>query len=346
MNILIIGGTKFIGLHVVQQLVAMQHQVTVFHRGQNSTNLPTSVNHILGDRHALLNYRSAFEQLAPDVVLDMIPYTQSDAQAVIETFKGIARRVVGISSQDVYRARDILWGREVGVLDPVPLSEDSPLRTQLYPYQDAPHPLEIPSDYEKILVEQIYRTASEPVGTILRLPMVYGPHDPMHRFYPYLSRMDKGRPAIILEAQIAHWQGSYSYVENVALAIALAITDDRAMHRIYNISEANALSQGDFIRSIGQAAGWNGTVLEVPQSALPEAWGLPFNVAQHWVTDSTRIRQELAYTERITREEAFTRTVTWQRSHPPELGSLDAPELLDEATEDQMFSAISMQLKS
>jgi len=43
----------------------------------------------------------------------MIPYAQSDAQAVVETFKGIADRIVGISSQ-MYRARDILWGREVG----------------------------------------------------------------------------------------------------------------------------------------------------------------------------------------------------------------------------------------
>jgi nucleoside-diphosphate-sugar epimerase len=122
MKILIIGGTNFIGPVVIRQLVAMQHQVTVFHRGQTSADLPASVNHILGDRHSLLNYRSEFEQLAPDVVLDLIPYTQADSQGVVETFKGIVDRVVGISSQDVYRARDILWRREVGMLDPTPLT--------------------------------------------------------------------------------------------------------------------------------------------------------------------------------------------------------------------------------
>lgn len=322
---------------VVRQLVAMQHQVIVFHRGHTPANFPASVNHMLGDRHSLLNHRTEFEQLAPDVVLDMIPYTQSDAQGVIETFKGIAHRVVGISSQDVYRARDILWGREVELLDPTPLREDSPLRSQLYPYQDAPHPLEIPSDYDKILVEQSYMSASEPVGTILRLPMVYGPNDPLHRFFPYLKRMDEGRSAIVLEEQIAHWQGSYGYVENVAHAIALAVTNAKAGQRIYNVAELTAISQADFIRAIGQAAGWSGRVVVVPQSALPESWALPFNVSQHWVTDSTRIRQELAYTEPISREDAFKQTVEWQRLNPPQRGSLDAPELLDYATEDKIL---------
>lgn len=326
---------------VVRQLVSMQHQVIVFHRGHTPANLPASVNHILGDRHSLVNYRSEFEQLAPDVVLDMIPYTEADAQGVIETFKGIADRVVGISSQDVYRARDILWGREVGILDPTPLNEDSPLRSQLYPYQDAPPPSNMPSDYDKILVEQIYMSASEPVGTILRLPMVYGSNDPLHRFFSYLKRMDEGRPAIVLEEQIAHWQGSYGYVENVAHAIALAVTDAKAAHRIYNIAEPTAQSQSDFIRAIGQAAGWTGRVVIVPQFTLPESWVLPFNVSQNWVTDSTRIRQELAYTELIAREDALKRTVEWQRSNSPQTSSLDAPELLDYATEDQILEALA-----
>lgn len=110
--------------------------------------------------------------------------------------------------------------------------------------------------------------------------------------------MDEGRPAIVLEAQMAHWQGTYGYVENVAQAIALAVTNSNAAVRIYNVAEPTARSPADFIRAIGQAAGWTGQVVVVPRSALPESWGLPFNVSQHWTVDSTRIRQELDYTER------------------------------------------------
>ncbi|NKB18827.1 MAG: hypothetical protein HC770_13815 [Pseudanabaena sp. CRU_2_10] len=152
----------------------------------------------------------------------------------------------------------------------------------------------------------------------------------------------RGRPAIVLEEQIAHWQSSYGYVENIAYAIALAVTDSRAQHRIYNVAESTALSQGDFIRAIAQAAGWLGRVVEVPQSALPESRVAPFNFAQDWVTDSTRIRQELAYTEPIAREDAFKRTVKWQRSHPPQMFSQDAPELLDHATEDKILATLAL----
>ncbi|KAM3114667.1 hypothetical protein [Phormidesmis sp. 146-33] len=79
----------------------------------------------------------------------------------------------------------------------------------------------------------------------------------------------------------------------------------------------------------------------MPRSALTESWMLPFNITQNWTIDSTRIRQELGYTEAIARQEAFKQTVEWQRSHPPQAGSLDAPELLDYATEDQILETLA-----
>jgi nucleoside-diphosphate-sugar epimerase len=58
MNILIIGGTHFIGPHVVRYLAQQGHQVTMFHRGQTTANLPDTVTYILGDRHFLSDHRS------------------------------------------------------------------------------------------------------------------------------------------------------------------------------------------------------------------------------------------------------------------------------------------------
>lgn len=40
MKILVIGGTNFIGPHVVRQLVKMRHEVIVFHRGETEADLP------------------------------------------------------------------------------------------------------------------------------------------------------------------------------------------------------------------------------------------------------------------------------------------------------------------
>ncbi len=51
--------------------------------------------------------------------------------AVVEAFRGVARRVVAISSQDVYLAYGRLTGLEPGLAEPVPLTEHSPLRTRL-----------------------------------------------------------------------------------------------------------------------------------------------------------------------------------------------------------------------
>lgn len=70
--------------------------------------------------------------------------------------------------------------------------------------------------YDKILVERAVMGDADPVGTILRLPMVYGPGDPQHRLFQYLKRMDDRRPAILMDEGAAGWRWSRGYVENVA----------------------------------------------------------------------------------------------------------------------------------
>lgn len=337
MKILVIGGTNFIGLNVVRQLVDMRHEVTVFNRGETKADLPKEVKWIKGDRHHLLKYKHEFQQLAPQVVLDMIPYTAKDAQEVVDTFHTIAQRVVAISSQDVYRARDIVWQRETGMIDPTPLTENAPLRSQFYPYRglsDEP----FAHDYDKIPVEQVYMSASNISATIIRLPMVYGVGDYMHRLYPYIKRMDDRRPAIVLEEKLAHWQGCYGYVENVARAIALSINDQRATGRIYNVSES-AITVADLVKAIADLVGWQGKIIILPRSQMPNTWKLEANFNQHWVTDSTRIRTELGYREIVARHEALKRTMAWEREHPPEaVAEIGQAKLLDYQDEDAILA--------
>ena len=336
MKVLIIGGTKFIGPHVVHQLVSLGHQVTVFHRGQTQAALPPSVAHILGDRADLKQFRAEFERFNPDVALDMVAYTEQDAASVVSVFKGIVQRTVVISSQDVYRAYDILRQVEVGNPDPTPLTEASPLRSHHYPFKAMPQrPLNAPADYEKIRVEQKFMAEPDLPSTVLRLPMVYGPNDPLRRLFPYLQRMDNHRPAIVLEETYAQWRGSYGYVENVAAAIALAITRERAAGRVYNVAAPESLTEAAWITAIGNTAGWSGKVITVPKSQLPKSIESPFNLAQDWTTDSSRIRTELGYTEPISQAEAIQKTLVWERAHPPaDTSQWAAPGLLDYATED------------
>src|SRR2546423_559420 len=120
MRILVIGGTAFIGPDVVTRLRIMQHTVALFHRGLTEAALPPDVTHIHGERHRLADFAGEFSRFDPEVVLDMIPTTEYEAQAVMSIFMGIARRVVAISSIDVYRAYGRLHGTEPGPVEPGP----------------------------------------------------------------------------------------------------------------------------------------------------------------------------------------------------------------------------------
>lgn len=337
MRILIIGGTNFMGPLVVQSLHSRGHDVTVFHRGKTTTTLPEGVQEIPGDRR---NYPlEKLQSTNPDVVLDMIPVIEQDGRDVMRAFKGIARRVVTISSQDVYRAFGRVNLKESGPVDLSPITEDSPLRENLYPYRgetpreaDDPHKLQ--DDYDKILIERVVMSDPHLPGTVLRLPMVYGPGDYQHRMFAFLKRMDDQRPAILMDEVEARWKWSHGYVENVADAIALAVTDERAPGRIYNVCEPQTYSMAEWVEKIGVAAGWQGRIVRVPQGRLPEPlrWGI--NAEQHIVVDLTRIRQELGYRERADINEATWRTVAWERANPP--AKVDEKEF-DYAVEDEFL---------
>lgn len=340
MRILIIGGTRFIGPHVVRHLVGAGHEVTLFHRGETRIDL-AGINQFHGDRRELSSFAAEFKATAPDVVLDMIPFTEEDARNLMRVFKGVARRVVAISSADVYRAYGRLLRLEAGTPDPVPLNEDAPLRESRYPRRaHAKGEDDVAYNYEKILVEQIVMSEPERLpGTVLRLPAVYGPNDAQHRLFGYLKRMDDGRPAILIEEEQSRWRWTRGYVENVAAAIALAVTTERATGRIYNVGEKEAFTESDWLHAIGHAAGWDGEIVVMPKDHLPAHQLTDVDYDHHLVTDTTRIRTELGYSERISHQEALHETIDWERQHPP----AEMPPFQDEyAAEDLALAKLKL----
>lgn len=309
------------------------HEVVVFHRGRTKADLPEGVGRIPGDRKDLRDYAGDLRRFAPEVVLDMIPMNEGEARELVDVFRGVSRRVVAVSSQDVYRAYDRVTRRDPGPPDPIPLTEDSPLREKLYPYER-----EGVEDYEKILVERVVMGDRDLSGTVMRLPAVYGPGDYQHRLFEYLKRMDDERPAVLIGEGMASWRWTHGYVEDIASAVALAVTDERAAGRVYNVGEEDPPSWTEWVRGIGRAAGWGGEVVVVPDDRLPKHldWGL--DTEQCWVADTSRIRRELGYREEISRQEALRRTVEWERTCPPE--NVD-PGSFDYAAEDAALAGTS-----
>jgi nucleoside-diphosphate-sugar epimerase len=336
MRILVIGGTQFIGPFVVRRLERMGHDVTIFHRGQNEADLPERVRHIHGARADMSDFATEFRALAPEVVLDMRAMTGYDAQATIDAMRGIARRLIAISSMDVYHAYGVLTGFEAGDIEPMPITEESPTRTKLYLYRDGGGSPRLSDNehYDKLDVERLVLDQSDLAGTVLRLPVVYGPGDAQHRLWPYLKRIDDGRPAILLDDVVARRRFARSYVDNVAAAIALAVTDDRAAGRIYNVSEPESLTELEWLQLIVKQTGWSGQILVLPSEQLPEHFRSPGNPAQDMAADSSRIRSELGFREEIDRDAALAQTIAWERSSPP----VGGPTAEEYAAEDDVLA--------
>lgn len=120
-RILVIGGTHFIGPAAVRCLHKTGHDITLFHRGQTESDDLPDVRHIHGDGERLADYAEDFERLAHEVVLDMRAMSEADVRAVMGAFRGIAQRVVTVSSMDVYRVAGRTYN--VGEADPLPEEE-------------------------------------------------------------------------------------------------------------------------------------------------------------------------------------------------------------------------------
>jgi nucleoside-diphosphate-sugar epimerase len=317
MRILIIGGTNFIGPRVVTELCARGHDVAVFHRGATEHAETDGVEHIHGDRAQIVQYVPQFRTFAPDVVLDMACMFEPDARALVDAMRGAARRAVVVSSVDVYRAYGRMHGSEPGPIEPMPLSEDSPLRERLYPYRGE-RPDSRMDDYDKIPVERAFLSEPGMPGTVIRLPAVHGEGDYQHRLFLEARRFEAGRPFIIVQEDAADWLWPRTYVGNAARAIAMVATDERAANRVYNAPVDPPLTQRQWLETCTRIAGWRGEIIGVPVELMPVHLRQPVNFAQSIVVDDGRIRRELGYTEAVDAEEGIQRALEWEREHPPE----------------------------
>jgi 2'-hydroxyisoflavone reductase len=176
MNILIIGGTQFLGRHLAQEAQARGHSVTLFNRGQTAPDFLPQAAHLRGDRTGDLSALSAGQW---DAVIDTCGYLPGDVARSAATLHGRVGQYVYISSVSVYAS---FAG---------PNDEDSPTGTITDPDTTVIDgrtygPL-------KALCEARVRDVFGDAALLIRPGLIVGPHDPTQRFTWWPARFAAAR---------------------------------------------------------------------------------------------------------------------------------------------------------
>jgi nucleoside-diphosphate-sugar epimerase len=307
MRVAVLGGTRFIGPAVVDQLRARDHEVVVLHKGTVDAHRG-DVEDVRLDRHDRAALGAALARTGADVLVDTCAYTREDAETAVEALPSGLRAVV-LSSMDVYRAfGSYLTGRST---DPVPLTEEAPLRTTPYPYRGSPLVRAgIDNDtYEKIHVEQPYLAAG---ALVLRLPMVFGERDPWCWEGFVLARVFAGREQIPFGA--GTWVCSRGWVQDVGSAVALA-AESELTGEVLNIAEAHTWTIEQWARVILEAAESSAELVPVPDERLPWDLQISARTPQHLLLDSNKARRLLGWSDSDP-VEAVSASVAWHRANP------------------------------
>lgn len=172
MDILIIGGTRFVGRAIIEELLARNHNVTLFHRGQTNPDLFDEAEHLTGNRDGDL---SALEGRQWDAVIDTCGYFPRVVEQSAKPLKDAVQQYLFISTISVYA--DLAQPNS---------DEDSPLAT----LEDETTEEITGETYGglKVLCENVVMKYYPDNHIIVRPGLIVGPHDHTHRFAYWILR--------------------------------------------------------------------------------------------------------------------------------------------------------------
>jgi nucleoside-diphosphate-sugar epimerase len=304
-RVIVLGGTRFIGRAIVEELAGSGHDVLVVHRGNLEPNDMPPVQHLHADRMELGEHRKELAAYGPDAAVDCRALTRADSEIVLDALPAGLRLVV-ISSIDVYRAFGAL--NQDLETDPVPLDENSAVRPTLYPYRGLMPGMD---HYDKLDVEDVYLARG---ATSVRLPMVYGEHDYQLREEFVLRRLRAGRTRIPFGA--GTWLACRAYVRDVARGVQLVLESPDAAGHVFNLCEDRTYSMRMWSRMILDAAGSTAELVRVANDLLPEDLKPTGTMSQHIVVSAQKARSKLGWTTSDP-EETLGTSVRWHLAHPP-----------------------------
>ncbi len=279
MNILVIGGTRFVGKYLVSELNSTNHRITLFTRGNNP--VPTNVEHIKGDRGSEESLASLRGRKF-DVIVDSSGRTLEDTKKVLSFTGAPLHRLVYVSSAGVY-ADSYNW----------PLKESSELDP------NSRH-------YGKVETEN-WLTAQGIPFTSFRPTYIYGPgnYNPIERWF--FDRIVHNRP-IPLPGD-GNFITQLGHVADLAKAMLLSIESSVAVNKIYNCSGNQGITLRGLVYISAKACGKDPSQLTIKPfdpSLVDQKQrkSFPLRIG-HFFSDINLVKKDLKWEPRFDLEKGF-----------------------------------------
>ena len=227
MRILIMGGTRFIGVYLTKILVEQGHEVVLFNRGNKPAPVE-GVQQITGDRKDADQLKEKLSGETFDAVFDNNGRELSDTQPLVDIFKDQVKHFIYVSSAGVYLPTDRLPHREGDPVDPNSRHKG------------------------KHHTESYFTEVGLP-WTSIRPTYIYGPQNYNDLEAWFFDRITRNRPIPIPINGLHITQ--LGHVEDLAQAMAAVLGNDKATGEIYNVSGDRFVTFDGLARICAQAAG-------------------------------------------------------------------------------------------
>ncbi len=312
-NVLVIGGTRFVGYDLVWRLLAAGHRVSLFNRGQLADPFGPRVERLRGDR-TTEDFPRLLAGRRFDAAVDFVAYRGEDARQVVSVLGGRVGHYVAISSGQVYLVREGANrpAREADYEGPLLPEPKDPADRREWDYGMGKRGV------EDTLAE--YWAGLRFPSTRLRIPMVNGERDHLRRLEGYLWRLLDGGPVLLPDGGARPTRHVYS--GSVARAILGLLGAERTFGQAYNLAQDETPTLGELLALLAERLGAPVRLVPVPAAEIREAGLEPVRLSPfsgRWMSflDPSRARAELGF-----RHEALAayldKIVTTFLANPPE----------------------------
>ncbi len=309
MKILVIGGTRYMGRLVVEELLDRGDEVTVFSRGKTRPTWWDRVNHIAGDRTDPVSFREGLGGQTFDAVIDTQAFEKSHVELASEIFEGRVGRYLVVSTGSVYLDGKLDFATHC------PFRESDVNWSNLdYTYPEGEDPYGVGKRHcEKWLQEN-----SAVPYTIVRIPAVMGWDDPTARMWWWVQRALDGQCVVLPMEEQASFRTLYS--GDAAKNFIRAIDAPAAQDQVYHIAMQDIATPDRWARLIWHAAGSELDITYVPKSVILrslEAYAPPLCRPIPYVHDLSKAERDFGF--RTTPLATWIEmTVDWYRDHRPD----------------------------